>query len=610
MNYLLTLPAASVPPQTLAQSRHAADTVSTLRQAQDTASSTQAAVYKLRLLDAAGNVLHEEPITPLPLDDHSAESDPALFSATFAPPAGNVALVQLLADSTAIYTLTPGLGQPTVTVQQPAANAVIDANLTIQWTASDPDADDRLLFTVQYSYDNGSHWHTLIADFPGSPTGVNTLSLADLGSLHASSGQAAQIRVIGSDGYHTVIGTSANFSVPNRKPDVFVTSPVNGQNFAAGRPVLLRGGAMDAEEGSLSGAALAWALNGSAAGSGEDVALDGLAPGTHSAVLTATDAANGQASVAVSFEIAPLGIPQTAAPQLDGFCNDDAYSGAISLALAPYAGGAQVDVTLLRTASQLWACFSALQKATGGPGALVGLRVDVNNSRDALAQPDDYGFFVGENGDVVTVAGDGSGGFAGTGPGGLQAQVSSDAVGWNAELRIDSSVLGGLDHLLGLALGHYALATEGDDYAWPFAAVANAPSTWALTALGTLPALTALDPFTATLNSPAFALQIEGSNFLSGTVVLWNDAPLPTDFGDSEHLTATVGAAQLGAAGTVTVTTRAPAPGEFVSNGLLFAVLALPPGISQVSPASLLAGTPQATLTVTGTHFSADAQLL
>ncbi|RLT32720.1 MAG: hypothetical protein DWI57_18180 [Chloroflexi bacterium] len=595
VNYLITLPAASVPPQTLAQSRHAADPL---------------AVYKLRLIDAAGVVLHEEPITPLPLDDHSAESDPALFSATFAPPAGQVAQVQLLADATAIYTLTTGLGQPTVTVQQPTANAVIDANLIIEWTASDPDTDDRLLFTVQYSYDNGGHWHTLVTDFPGSPTGVNTLALADLGSLHASSGQTAQIRVLGSDGYHTAIGVSDLFSVPNRKPDVFVTSPVNGQSFGAGMPVLLRGGAMDAEEGGLSGAALAWTRNGSAAGSGEDVTVDGLAPGTHNAVLTATDAANGQASVAVSFEIAPLGIPQTAAPQLDGFCNDDAYASGVSVALAPYTSGEQASVALLRTTSQLWVCYSRLQKATGGPGALAGLRVDVNNSRDALAQPDDYGFFVGENGDVVTVAGDGSGGFAAAGPGGLQAQVSSDAVGWSAELRIDGSVLGGLDHLLGLAVGHYALAAPGDGYGWPFAALANAPSTWALTALGTLPSLASLQPFTATLNSPEFALRIEGSNFLSGTLVLWNGAPLPTEFGDSEHLTATVGAAQLGTAGTVTVTTRAPAPGEFVSNGMPFVVLALPPAITQLSPTSILAGTPLFTLTITGTHFSADAQLL
>jgi hypothetical protein len=219
LNYLLTLPAASVPPQTLAQSRHAED---------------PHAVYKLRLMDGDGNILHEEAITPLPLDDHSATSNPALFSASFASPAGEVAQVQLLTGTTAIYTLTTGIGQPIVTVQQPTSGAVIDANLTIGWTASDPDPDDRLLFTVQYSYDNGGHWHTLVTDFPGSPTGVNTLALADLGSLRSSTGQTALIRVIGSDGYHTAIGTSGTFNVPNRKPEVFVTSPVSGQSFAAG----------------------------------------------------------------------------------------------------------------------------------------------------------------------------------------------------------------------------------------------------------------------------------------------------------------------------------------------------------------------------------------
>jgi len=594
LNYLLTLPAASVPPQSLAQSRHGED---------------PHAVYKLRLLDGGGNVLHEEEITPLPLDDHSMTSDPALFSASFAPPAGEVAQVQLLTGTTAIYTLTTGIGQPTVTVQQPTSGAVIDADLTIGWTASDPDPDDHLLFTVQYSYDGGSHWHTLVTDFPGSPTGVNTLALADLGSLRSSTGQTALIRVIGSDGYHTAIGTSETFNVPNRKPEVFVTSPVSGQSFAAGTSVLLRGGAMDAEEGGLSGGSLVWAVDGSSAGSGEDAAAAGLAPGTHTAVLTATDSTNGVATETVTFAVATLGVPVGNAPQLDGFCDDNAYTAGVMLALAPYPSGEQASVTLLRTTTHLWACFSGLQKGNGS-GANAGLRVDVDNSRDALAQSDDYGFFVGENGDVISAAGDGSGGFGNAGPDGLQAQVSSSDLGWSAELRVESSALGGLEHLIGLGLGHHALDGQNNAYTWPYAAVANAPSTWALTALGTLPALVSLQPFTATVNSPDFALQIEGSNFLSGTLVLWNDTPLPTEFWDSEHLTATVGTDQLSEAGTVTVTTRSPAPGEFISNGLPFAVLALPPIIHQVSPTSTVAGGPQVTLTISGANFHPDAEVL
>ena len=100
----------------------------------------------------------------------------------------------------------------------------------------------------------------------------------------------------------------------------------------------------------------------------------------------------------------------------------------------------------MRSADYLYACFSGLPKGAIDPGAFVGLRVDVNHSRDGQAQSDDYGFFVGEDGDVQTVAGDGAGGFSAAGPGGLIGQVSAGATVWNAELRIDKATLGGWDH--------------------------------------------------------------------------------------------------------------------------------------------------------------------
>ena len=344
------------------------------------------AAYKLRLLAANNTVLHEEPVTPLIIDDHVAGSQPALFSATFAPPAGKVAKVQLLADATVITSLTPGPGLPTVSVQQPAGGAVIDASLTIQWQAADPDPADRLLFTVQYSYDGGLQWHTLVNDFPASPTGTNKLVLGDLGSLHGTTGQTAVIRVIASDGYNTAIGTSPLFSVTNRKPDVAVVAPVNGQSIPAPQPVVLSGVANDAEDGGLNGAALTWAVDGAAAGTGADVAVAGLAPGAYTATLTATDANANAGTASVGFQVAPLGIPLAAAPLLDGHCDDGAYDGGVDVPLAPYADGGQATVHLLRTDTHLWACFSGMNKGASTPGAFAGLRVDVDNSRDALAQ--------------------------------------------------------------------------------------------------------------------------------------------------------------------------------------------------------------------------------
>jgi hypothetical protein len=599
VNYLLVLPQTTLPPQTLARASQA-------RMAEH--STGPDAIYKLRLRDANNTALHEETLALAPLDDHDPESNPALFMTLFNAPAGQVAKVELLADNQVIHTWTPGPGKPVVAVQKPANAVVIDENLVIEWTASDPDPADRLLFTVQYSYNGGSHWHTLVNDFPGSPTGSNKLTLADLGSVHGSNGQTALIRVIASDGYNTTIANSQLFVVPNRKPEPAIFLPARDQTFAAASAATLRGSATDPEDGGLRDGALVWTVNGNPAGIGADVALAGLAPGEHTATLTASDGISNTGVASMKFAIAPLGISPGSAPQLDGFCGDTAYTGATSVALAPYAAGEAATVRLLYTETHLWACFSGLKKGSALPGANAGIYVDVNNSQDNFAQANDYAFFAGEDGDVFTLAGNGAGGFTGPGPGGLAAQVSSGAERWNAELRIDASVLGGFGHFVRLKLVHESVMAAGNDYAWPTLANSGQPKSWGLTTLGTLPSLTSLEPFMAPLNSPSFTLEIEGRDMISGTVLLWNGAPLPTTVVNSEQISATIGLAQLNSAATVTVKTRTP--DNFESNALPFVVMAQPPAIQSITPASLPASSPATILTVNGQNFSADAQVL
>ena len=452
----------------------------------------------------------------------------------------------------------------------------------------------------------------MIGDFPSSPTGANTLSLADLGSLHGSNGENAIIRVAASDGYHTAIATSQAFTVPNRKPDPYILAPTAGQSFPAGQPVILSGMATDAEDGGLSGASLTWQVDGSAAGTGATVACRwAWLPAQHTAKLTATDSVSNTASVSVTFQIEPLGIPQTTTPTLDGFCEDDGLCGWRSpISLAPYDEHDQARVRLLRTDTDIWACFIDLKQGSEDPGAFAGLRVDVDNSRDPLAQPTDIGFFAGEDGSVFTTVGDGSGGFDTPGPGGLLAQVSSDSPTWRAELRIPGSAVGGLDHLVGLKLGHYSVTAAGDDYGWPSTATNVAPNTWALTALGDLPRITTLDPFTTTEAGPAFTLGITGTHLVSGTVVYWNDTALPTTHIDDEHLSAAVDADHILSGDTISVTTRSPDPANFDSNGLPFVVEAIPPSVTNVSPISVTAGSPTTMVTVQGANFSDDAEVL
>ena len=65
--------------------------------------------------------------------------------------------------------------------------------------------------------------------------------------------------------------------------------------------------------------------------------------------------------------------------------------------------------------------------------------------------------------------------------------------------------------------------------------------------------IVSLRPFAATAGAPPFSLAVSGAGFTPVTRVLWNGAPLATQFESDALLKAQVGAAQLGRAGRATV---------------------------------------------------------
>ena len=606
LNTVLVLPTASVPTEALNQ---AALQVVAQPAAVDHNENPHAA-FTLRLLAADDAQILEQPLTILSLDDHVADTESGIFNAIFAKPNGTVARVQLLADGELLDEWTPGTAVPAVTLQQPAGGENIADTLTIKWSASDADAVDHLRFTLQYTPDDGASWQTLATDIPDTPAGSYTFTLSDLGSMPGSDGATARVRVLAGDGYNTGIALSQPFTVANRKPLTIIFTPVEGQVYPATDAVILRGSATDPEDGGLSGESLAWTVDEVDAGTGNEVPVTWLAPGDHTAKLTATDGNANSASAQVNFTIAPLSLPLGAAPQMDGFCTDEAYTGAASVRLSAYEDASQGVVHLLRSADALWVCFSELRPGASDPGALVGVRVDVNNSRDTNAQSDDAGFFVGEDGDVFTASGDGAGGFAGSGPGGLTGQVSAQSERWSAELRIDAAVLGGWDHMAGLQLGHYGVDFQGDDYGWPATAVWNRPDTWALTALGGLPTLTNMDPYTATVGAPAQTLTLTGDGFTADSQAFWKGEAVPTTFVDTNTLSVDVAAARLASAGNAAVTVGETITASLVSNALAFQVTALPPQLNSVTPSSVAAGSEGMVITVNGARFSADSRAL
>jgi hypothetical protein len=72
----------------------------------------------------------------------------------------------------------------------------------------------------------------------------------------------------------------------------------------------------------------------------------------------------------------------------------------------------------------------------------------------------------------------------------------------------------------------------------------------------------------------SFTLTVNGSGFVSGSVINWNSTPLSTTFVNNSQLTTTVPASSIANASTASVTVSSPTPGGGTSNLLFFSVTA------------------------------------
>ncbi len=90
------------------------------------------------------------------------------------------------------------------------------------------------------------------------------------------------------------------------------------------------------------------------------------------------------------------------------------------------------------------------------------------------------------------------------------------------------------------------------------------------------PTLTGLSANTASEGSNSFTLTVNGSNFLSSSVVQWNGVALPTTFVSSSQLTVTIPAADLAEEGTAAITVVNPSPGGGASNAATFTITEAP----------------------------------
>lgn len=121
-----------------------------------------------------------------------------------------------------------------------------------------------------------------------------------------------------------------------------------------------------------------------------------------------------------------------------------------------------------------------------------------------------------------------------------------------------------------------------------------------------VPAITALSPNGARPGSPALALTVTGTGFVSSSVVRFNGTNLTTAYVSPTQLTAQIPANAVATAGAYTVAVVNGTPGGGTSNALIF-TLAVPnavPGVRSTAPTmgvpNVLPSTPRATAPAMG----------
>jgi hypothetical protein len=425
------------------------------------------APLQVRLLDAAGTPLVVMPIVTV----QDADAEHVVTGvAQFVPYNPATRRVQLVNGAQVLAERIPTEHAPTLALQPPVPDAA-NEGFQLNWSASDSD-NDPLLFTVQYSTD-GDTWEALTTGYPWLSFHAETHSLA--GSSRA------RFRVIATDGFNTALATSEVVNIPGHSPQARIGGVRDHQRIRFGEPVHLRGGALDAEDGSLPDDRLNWNISGptgAPATSGSSVTLTDLAPGTYHATLQAFDSENNAGQAEISWEVLLPAIPESQTPELDGEPNDAGYANALAFRVS--LGGADyARALLLHSGSDLYLFLGDLPLPPNAqlPPA-VGWRVDADQSGGQFGSQGDLGFFVNADGLLWEEVGTGQGMIIPTQPmPGFAAVIRRGATAWSAELRIADSLVGGWNHQVGVML-------DLGSAQWPPFASGAVPSTWAPVWLG------------------------------------------------------------------------------------------------------------------------------
>ena len=200
-----------------------------------------------------------------------------------------------------LSTVTAGPASPVAQIVSPNGGDTIDADeITVSWTASDPDAGDSLFFTVQFSPDGGNTWESVAENLRGVNKEV-------IDRIDVQATQQGKFRVLVTDGIHTTTAQSTGvFTIAERPPLVDILAPLTGTPYVKGESVSLEAYAFDYDAGGLPNEALKWSssLDGEL-GTGEELIVSTLSVGSHVITLSADNPGGPPVTATVDIRVYP-----------------------------------------------------------------------------------------------------------------------------------------------------------------------------------------------------------------------------------------------------------------------------------------------------------------
>jgi hypothetical protein len=265
--------------------------------------------FVLSAVSSSGHVLSQVPMSGSV--GHSDLPDPKVFYSLEAQvPTGAVHALRISDNGVVVATKVRPRHLPHVRIIAPTAGERVGGlkPVTVRWRATDADHVPLTIY-LDYSPDNGSHWHTVFV-------GANRGSVR-LPAFFFASSSRARARVRANDGFDQTQAVSARFRALDPPPQVAILDPAGPSRIPGNAVLALRGAAFDASLHRLTGRSLTWTLSGTLLGRGEAIVASALPPGVDRITLLARDAHGriGRATVAVYVGAVRLSFLSVAAPK-------------------------------------------------------------------------------------------------------------------------------------------------------------------------------------------------------------------------------------------------------------------------------------------------------